>query len=275
MAIMKNRVALIALGAAVLCSAGCDKLKARDNLNKGVQAYKNAKYEDAIGHFQQAVQLDPSLINARLYLATAYSNQYVPGVDTPDNNHFAEEAIATFKQLLSMNLNKEQKVGCLKGIASIYFNMKKLDDAKQYDEEVLKVDPNDPETFYTIGVIDWTEAYKEAADVKSKADHKVDDDIIKDKKLCPAVQQANQQRISEGLDMLKKALDLRPDYDDAMAYLNLLYRRKANDLDCGDAATHDADIKTADDWVQKTLATKKEKANKQQGPGGIVAEPQK
>ncbi|HZU23609.1 MAG TPA: hypothetical protein VE998_12310 [Terriglobales bacterium] len=263
------------MGAALLAgSTGCDKLKARDQLNKGVQAYKAAKYELAITDFQKAVQLDPSLINAKLYLATAYSNQYVPGVDEPDNNRNAEQAIDTFKQLLNQNLNKEQKVGCLKGIASIYFNMKKLDDAKQYDQEVLKVDPNDPETYYTIGVIDWTEAYKDAADLKSKADHKVDDDITKDRKLCPAVQQANQSRVSEGIDMLKKALDLRPDYDDAMAYLNLMYRRKA-DIDCGDQGARDADLKTANDWVEKTLATKKEKANKQQGPGGIVAEPNK
>lgn len=269
-----GRMAAVLMGTAILITAtGCDKLKARDNLNKGVQAYKNARYEEAINRFQTAVQLDPSLVNARLYLATAYSNQYVPGVDAPDNNRNADQAISTFKELLGQNLNKEQKVACMKGIASIYFNMKKLDDAKQYDEEVLKVDPNDPETYYTIGVIDWTEAYRDAAALKSNSDHKVDDDIIKDKKLCPAVQQANQQRVSEGVDMLKKALDLRPDYDDAMAYMNLMYRRKA-DIDCGDGAAHDADLKTANDWVDKTLATKKEKANRQ-GPGGIVAEPQK
>jgi tetratricopeptide (TPR) repeat protein len=266
--------ALLAGAAMLAATTGCDKLKARDNLNKGVQAYKAARYEEAINRFQQAVQLDPSLINAKLYLATAYSNQYVPGVDEPDNNRNAEQAIDTFKQLLNQNLNKEQKVGCLKGIASIYFNMKKLDDAKQYDEEVLKVDPNDPETYYTIGVIDWTQAYKEAADVKSKEDKKVDDDITKDKKLCSTLQTANQQRVGEGIDMLKKALDLRPDYDDAMAYMNLMYRRKA-DIDCGDAAAREADLKTANDWVEKTLATKKEKAQKQQGPGGIVAEPNK
>jgi len=269
------RAGALLAGAAVLAgTTGCDKLKARDNLNKGVQAYKAARYEEAINRFQQAVQLDPSLINAKLYLATAYSNQYVPGVDAPDNNRNAEQAIDTFKQLLNQNLNKEQKVGCLKGIASIYFNMKKLDEAKQYDQEVLKVDPNDPETYYTIGVIDWTQAYRDAADIKSKADKKVDDDVTKDKKVCPAVQEANQQRVTEGIDMLQKALDLRPDYDDAMAYMNLMYRRKA-DIACGDPAAREADLKTANDWVEKTLATKKEKAQKQQGPGGIVAEPTK
>ena len=78
-------LALIAVGLAILSTTGCDKLRARDQLNKGVAAYKNAKYEEAINHFQEAVHLDPSLTNARLYLATAYAQQYIPGVDTPDN----------------------------------------------------------------------------------------------------------------------------------------------------------------------------------------------
>ena len=277
--------ALLMAGAALAGLIGCDKLKARDQLNKGVQNYKAARYEQAINNFQNAVQLDPSLVNARLYLATAYSNQYVPGVSSPDNNRYAEQAVDTFKQILAQNPSKDQKEMAMKGIASIYFNMssgeqdpaaktKRLDDAKQYNQEVLQIDPNDPETYYTVGVIDWTVAYKTAAEIKAKADHRVDDDITMDKKLCPAVKDANEARVNEGIDMLKKALDLRPDYDDAMAYMNLMYRRKA-DIDCGDKAAHDADVKTADSWVEKTLQTKKEKANKQQGPGGIVAEPNK
>ena len=69
--------------------------------------------------------------------------------------------------------------------------------------------------------------------------------------------------------MLQKALDLRPDYDDAMAYLNLMYREKA-DLECDDPAARAADLKTADEWVDKTMATKKTKAEKQPGANGIT-----
>jgi tetratricopeptide (TPR) repeat protein len=90
---------LVAFAAAlvILSSTGCNKLKARDHLNKGVQAYKNSKFEQAIDHFQQAVALDPSLINARLYLATAYAQQYIPGAETPENNHNGEQAIDQYK----------------------------------------------------------------------------------------------------------------------------------------------------------------------------------
>ena len=76
---------ILAVLLALLSAVGCEKLKARDQLNKGVQSYKNARYEEAIEHFKNAVQLDPSLTNARLYLATAYAQQYIPGADSPDN----------------------------------------------------------------------------------------------------------------------------------------------------------------------------------------------
>src|SRR5262249_61689703 len=103
---MKNSVrllALIALGLTLLSTAGCNKLKARDQLNKGVASYKNARYEEAIDHFQQAVTLDPSLLNARLYLATALANQYIPGVDADDNNRTGQQAVDEFKKVLDAN----------------------------------------------------------------------------------------------------------------------------------------------------------------------------
>jgi len=76
---------LAAMLLALFSSLGCDKLKARDQLNKGVKAYKDNHYEQAITHFQKAVELDPALINARMYLATAYVSQYIPGVEDTAN----------------------------------------------------------------------------------------------------------------------------------------------------------------------------------------------
>jgi tetratricopeptide (TPR) repeat protein len=263
---------ILAMLLALLSAVGCEKLRARDQINKGVQAYKNAKYEDAIDHFQKAVQLDPSLLNARLYLATAYMQQYIPGADSPDNNRFAEQAIDEFKKVLDTTPTppKEQRILALKGIASLYFNMKKMDLAKQYHEQVAALDPNDPEVYYSIAVIDWTQAYQPRLEARAKLGLKPTDDI-KDKKTCAELQKeisGNQAVVDDGIAKLQKALELRPDYDDAMAYLNLMYRERA-DLECDDPAARAADLKTADDWVDKTLATKKAKAERA-GPTGIV-----
>jgi tetratricopeptide (TPR) repeat protein len=245
-------VTLAATMLALLSSVGCSKLRARDQLNKGVTAYKNAKYEEAIDHFQQSVALDPTLINAKMYLATAFAQQYIPGADTPDNNKMAEQAIEQYQKVLDMaGAARDQKVNSAKGIAYLYLNMKKFDDAKKYYRMAGDLDPNDPEPYYSVGVIDWTACYQPRMEERAKLGMKPDENL-------------NPKNKDQ-----KKAIQLRPDYDDAMAYLNLMYREKA-DVECDDLAARQEDLKTADGWVDKTLSTKKAKAEKQPGANGIT-----
>jgi len=256
---------------ALFSTIGCGKLRARDQLNKGVQAYKNAKFEDAIEHFKNAVELDPSLVTARLYLATAYAQQYVPGADSPENNRYAEQAIDTFKQVLDLHPPKEQQVMALKHIASMYRDTKRFDLAMQYYRQIAELDPNDPEVYYSMAFIDWSQAYQRRMTERAKLGLNQMDDL-KNKKDCSelikTVKVQNEPLVQDGIQKLQKALELRPDYDDAMAYLNLLYREEA-DLQCDNPDARKADLKTADDWVDRTMATKKAKAEKA-GPTGIV-----
>ncbi len=273
---MNKYIRLLTLAAATLAllsSVGCGKLRARDQLNKGVTAYKNAKYEEAIDHFQQAVALDSSLINAKMYLATAFAQQYIPGADTPDNNKMAEQAIEQYQRVLEMNSARDQKVNSAKGIAYLYLNMKKFDDAKKYYRMAGDIDPNDPEPYYSVGVIDWTACYQPRMEERAKLGMKPDENLNpknKDqKKACSELKVKNAPLIQEGIDSLNKAITLRPDYDDAMAYLNLMYREKA-DVECDDLNARQQDLKTADHWVDQTLSTKKAKAEKQPGQQGIT-----
>jgi tetratricopeptide (TPR) repeat protein len=261
----QKTLVLIAAALVIIASTGCAKLKARDHLNKGVQAYKNSKFEQAIDHFQQAVALDPTLINARLYLATAYANQYTPGADTPDNLRYAEQAIDSYKQVLQVD---PRNINSIKGIAYLYLQMKKFDLAKEFYKKASEVDPNDPEPYYSVAVIDWTQTYLPRQEERAKLGMKPEDSLpAKDKKVCAVVKEKNTANVQEGIDNLTKALQLRPDYDDAMAYLNLMYRELA-DIQCDDLAARAADLKTADEWVDKTMATKKAKAEKQ--PSGSI-----
>ena len=271
---------LAAVGLALFSSVGCEKLKARDQLNKGVKAYKDNHYEQAIDHFQQAVQLDPSLINARMYLATAYVSQYIPGVDSPDNLRTADEAIKEYQTVIDMNPSREQKVNSAKGIAYLYLNQKKWDDAKKYYRMASDLDPNDPEPYYSVGVIDWTAAYQPRMEKRAGLGMKPDEHLSaknKDqKKVCEELKTLNAAAIQEGIDSLKKAIDLRPDYDDAMAYMNLMYRERA-DVECDDEAARAEDLKTADHWVDETMRVKKAKAEKaaQAQGGGITMDSSK
>ncbi len=258
-------LALMALGLALFSTVGCDKLRARDQLNKGVTSYKNTRYEEAIDHFQKAVSLDPTLINARLYLATAYAQQYIAGVDTPENNRMAEQAIDAYKQVLDRD---KKNINSVKGIAYLYLNMHRFEDAKTYYRKAITIDPNDPEPYYSVAVIDWTQTYQPRMEERAKLGLK-QEEPLKDKKVCAMLRDKNRDIIKDGMSMLEKALQLRENYDDAMAYMNLLYRERA-DLQCDDPAARMADLKTADDWVDKTMAAKKAKAEKQPGAQGIT-----
>lgn len=247
---------------------GCQKLKARDQLNKGVQAYKSARYEEAIGHFQRAVNDDPSLPMARSYLATAYAQQVVPDLTTPDNIKTANLAIENFQKVLA---EKPGDINSMKGIASIYFNIDDYQKAKEWQMKVLDADPKDAEAAYTIGSIDWRLAYRNAVQALKNVGMTDDGEgnVKMPKKACQDLAQQNTQLVNEAIDYLQKAIDIRPNYDDAMAYLQLTYRRKA-DLECGNDDARKADMALVDQWREKDMSTRKaneEQKNKQATTG--------
>jgi tetratricopeptide (TPR) repeat protein len=253
-------VALVSLGA-----AGCAKLKARDLLNKGVNAYKSAQFDVAIEDFKQAKDLDPTLTNAQLYLATAYATQYVPGAPSAENVRNGEQAIAEFKEILAKDPNN---LSALDGIGSILYNMagtpfdeSKMQDSKTYHEKHISMKADDPEPYYWVGVIDWSLAYHGNKEMREEYNGTAKK-TIKDSDAMPAPLATQfgskyNQTIDEGITDLQKAIQLKPDYDDAMAYLNLLYRQKADTETSADA--RNADLKNADDLVDKVKAIKQKK----------------
>jgi tetratricopeptide (TPR) repeat protein len=259
----------VALAGMVLSMSGCDKLAARDQLNKGVDSYKSARYEEAIGHFQKATQLDPSLPMAKTYLATALAQNVVPGLDTPENLQTAQQAISIFQEVLAKD---PTDVNSLKQVAGIYFSIKKLDDAKVWQKKVLAQDPKDPEAAYTVGVIDWTQAHLNT--LRELVPAGVTDDgegnVKAPKKVMEVLKQENAPLVEEGLQYLNQAMANRANYDEAMSYMNLVYRRKA-DVDYGDTDAVKADVAAAKDWASKAMGTRKEnEAKKNKGPGGIT-----
>src|SRR5208283_5033487 len=221
-----------------LAASGCNRLKARDHLNKGVQDFRGAQFQAAIMHFKEAVRLDPTLLNARLYLATAYAQQYVPGAESEENKQIAQQAVDAFQDVLKMDPNN---LTAIASIAQIYYNMKKFDDAKDYQQRRLKIEPNNPEPYYWIGVLDWAVCFPRAQTlrVQNRLDqakdqtHPNDLPVIPEKLRKPLAEQ-NGALVDEGLNALKKAVDLKPNDADSMVYINLMYRQKA-EIDADDA----------------------------------------
>jgi tetratricopeptide (TPR) repeat protein len=264
----KNSVALFAVAfvAVGFGASGCAKLKARDELNKGVAAYRDGKYDQAIEFFKDAKDNDPTLTNARLYLATAYATQYIPGAPSDENVRMGEAAVKEFQDVLTADANN---ISAIDGIGSILFNMAgtpytpaRFLESKTYHQKHIALRPEDPEPYYWIGVIDWTLSYRANLVARGSwrlahAGKALKDDDPMPPDVRDTYIKENGQMIDEGIDSLKKALELRPDYDDAMAYLNLLLRRKADE-----AATPDERaslLKQADDYVEKAKEIKQKK----------------
>lgn len=260
-------VVLAALGAGV----GCNKLRARNQLNKGVEAYKNAQFDVAIEDFKNARQLDPTLTSAQLYLAAAYANQYIPGAPSPENLRNAQSAIDVYKQILEKDPNN---LAAIDGIGSLLYNMggtpfneSELIEARSYHEKHIQISPNDPEPYYWVGVIDWALAYRANRGLRddynraASPKRQVKENDPLPEKLRTQFTDKYGQTVDDGITSLQKAITLKPDYDDAMAYLNLMYRQKA-DMETTKEARED-DLKKADQLVEQVKAIKQKKAGMQ------------
>jgi tetratricopeptide (TPR) repeat protein len=262
-----HRVILLAVVVASLAAgAGCDKLRARDKLNKGVQAYKAGQTDLAIEDFKTAKDLDPGLTNARLYLATAYSAQYIPAAPSPENIRNGQQAAQEFKDILVSDPNS---LSAIDGLGSILYNMaggppfdpKMMEESKSYHQKHIELKPDDPEPYYWVGVIDWSLAFRGNRDLREEYNKTARKSVSDTDPMPPPLATQFQQKygaiVDEGIGSLQKAIQLREDYDDAMAYLNLLYRQKADMETTPDA--HDADVKLANDLVEKVKAIKQKK----------------
>jgi Tfp pilus assembly protein PilF len=253
-----------------LLGTGCQKLQARDHLNKGVNAFKNAQYPEAVEHFKQAVELDPNYPLARLYLGTSYMQQWIPGSDSDDNKKMGDAAESTFKDVLKEDPNNETAIAYL---ASLYLNQKRWDDAKAWYDKLTTVNPKSAVGFYSKGFIAWSEWYPADGTARANLGMKIDDPgPIKDKKVKEELKAKYTSVIEDGLKNLDKALEVDPKYDDAMAYENLLIRERADLADTKEE--YEQAIAKANEWVDKAMAVKQEKiAAKQKTGGGIVADP--
>jgi len=257
---MKPKLIVLAaaLVALVTLTSGCQKLRARDNLNRGVQAFKATKYSDAVEYFKKAVDLDPDFPTARLYLATAYMSQYIPGADSPENKQYAQSAMEQFTKVLAAN---PKDLLATQSIANIYFQQKDWDKAEEWNRKVVAIDPNNKEAYYTLGVIPWTRFL--SVDRQARIDEKMkpeDPGPLKDKKAREQLKADWMPKLDSGIDAEKQALKADPDYENAMAYMNLLIRYRADLLNTSDEYKKAVD--EADKWLYKSLDTQKKNAEK-------------
>jgi tetratricopeptide (TPR) repeat protein len=121
-------------------------------------------------------------------------------------------------------------------LAGYYNRQGRFDKTIEALEERAAKEPNNPEAFYTIATYYWDEAYR---DFKLKE---------ADKKAF----------VGKGVEAVDHALQIKPDYMEALVYKNLLLRLQANMEK--DTAKQQALLKEADRLRDKAQELRKQKA---------------
>src|SRR3990170_2012989 len=261
--------AALVLLLAVTCGvSGCSKLRARDQLNKGVANFREGHYDLSIENFKAAKEFDPELLNARVYLATAYAAMYIPGAPSDENVRVGQQAVAEFQDVLTHDASN---LSAIDGLGSIIYNMagtpfqpEKYEESKNYHLKHISLSPGDAEPYYWVGVINWTLANRANLELRQAYNLENPRRQIKDPEPLPENLRAQfaQQHgamVDEGLQMIEKAVQARPDYADAIAYQSLLLRQKADQVD---ATTRAALEKQADDLLERSRVIKQQAAEK-------------
>jgi tetratricopeptide (TPR) repeat protein len=271
---------------AVTVLSGCNKIKSKQEIKRGNEFLKAAQYQSALAAYQEAMRLDPAETKLNKHIGIAYMGLYQPGSKHPKDLEFAQKAIEHLKTYVAAYPD-DKKV--LEYLVSMYLNTERYDDAINfYQNEILKRDPkdskamqsvamlyfkkgdfdngvlwlkkrleiegNNPEVYYLIGVQAWDRSYN-FPDL---------DPILRAK------------IVEDGLQSLNKAVELKPDYFEAISYINLLYREKAKMEP--DPVKKQEFTDTANKYLQQALEMRKaaqEKAKAAEAAGAPTPEPAK
>ncbi len=267
-----SRVAAALLVAVLAVTlVGCNRFKARQLIRQGNTYFKEQLYEDALKKYQEAKELDPNEVKLDKFVAMGYMALYNPGSTHPKDQEALAKAIEYFKKYLSVKPDDEKAA---KFLVTTYMNAQKYDDAIEYFKEFIQAHPTDsaavqtvamlfarkgdfensmiwqrkraeleptnPEVFYTMGVTAWDKSYNSVPDAMTG--------------------EVRKGIVDEGMKHLDKALELKPDYFEAMFYVNLLYREMGK-LENDPAKRAELAAK-ADEWQKKGLEVRKQAQDK-------------
>jgi beta-lactamase regulating signal transducer with metallopeptidase domain len=225
---------------------------AHNEMKMAESAFNTGDYATAIQHFQHAVELEPANVNAKLFLANALLSQYYAQTPNPDES-LISSALKQYQNALAADPANRR---AMEGIVTTDMRLGRTQDARQYATRLTQIDPRSKAALYLGGVVDWMTAYPEFVRARDASGGKPQDYAVADANLRTNLRNQYGPVVDEGIEMLKSAISLDPGYDDAMAYLNLLFRLKAAMADDpADAARY---ITTADQWVGQALANRKQ-----------------
>jgi Tfp pilus assembly protein PilF len=249
------------LGLVALGLTGCGQLKARTKMREAMEHYNKEDYQFACPAFEEALRYRPDDLELKKTLAYCYMAWYKPLDTAPENLALIDKSAKLFREILAVHpedeklrdsllalyLNAERyndaigvmkdqlqkrpnDIEIMKQIASLYQRSGDLETSFTWYEKWAQVEPGKADPWYAIGSRCWSKAYCEPNRCE-------DPNLAMDKR---------QAFIRRGLDALTKAIQLDPNYCEAVAYRNLLYRERAKWIDFGDKRAREEAYRMAD-----------------------------
>ncbi|MGO9239618.1 MAG: TonB family protein [Bryobacteraceae bacterium] len=244
-------------------------------LERGTQEFKQGHYSEAAASFEKAAALRPEEVQPHLYLGTAWMNQYIPGADSPENLVFARRAETEFQRVLELD---PKNVAALFSLASLSYlqaqgvtdltgKSRLLETARDRFQTLVRIDPGNKFGHYSLGVIAWALFYPHWSNAHQQAGLGPEmPGPLPNLAVRLELKSQYERIVSDGLKSLARALEIDPQYDDAMAYMNLLVREWADVADSPEEYARQ--VAQADEWMQKALDTRKAKM-----AAGLPAQP--
>ena len=219
-------------------------------------AYNRGDFEAAIELFDNAVKVEPANLKARILMANTLLHQYVPGPGAD-----ASLASRARQQYLDVLAVEPANRYALHGLMTLDLNTKQFEAARGWALKAIQADSKDANAYYTLGFIDWCVTYPDYGKARQAAGMKQSDPgIIPDPSLRQQVKAQHAAHLEDGFRVLQVAIQLDPDFSDAMAYINLLYRIQAAISDTESQSKEY--VARADSWVTQALDAKRRNAQK-------------
>src|SRR5579863_7166052 len=249
-------VGLSALAACVVIASGLSLSASAQNtpaseMRLAADAYNGGNFKGAVEHFRAAVNLDPANINARLHLANAILREFMA---EPHGINEGAELVAKAKQQYQEVLARDPANQlAVWGLASMSTAAGEWKKARRWCMKLIGLNPKSKGAYYTVGAIDWVESYGAIRDAQRAAAGGAETrGLVLDAGSRKNLRDEFMPEVEEGSRMLQVALQLQPNWSNAMLYMNLLCRVKATLTDSpGEAQALTAQ---ADDWITKSKA---------------------
>ena len=265
---MRKTLCLAAAMLLALTSVACGKINARMKLKDANHLYSEEKYGEAIAIYEDARKLDPSFAEIDRMIGYSLIGLYRPDADGAENEKLADRAMLELQKylqkrpedgvakeaLINLYLNAERtteainffqaelkadpaNLNAARSIARLYAQQGDFNNALAWYDRVAKMDRNNPEAYYTFGVV----AYEKVA------------------KNPPENVEERFAIIERGKEALRRAIALNRDYFEANVYMNLLFREEAKLIE--DPARQQELYAQADEFRNRAIAiTKARKA---------------